>query len=221
MDLNQLQFQRQPDHSPNHHQQRTRTTRFDCVWGVRRIVLTSLSIACCVIVLGVSIALAANPAIKSYIIVWTAPQAGAAILWSGVELITACLGRKGQRIIHPGAHVVVHLLLWLGFGVAVGLTAYILDFALLFVGSSDSDAYLEYYNHYYEDDGHGYYSEYYIRSMEALVALLAFLVIIHISLFACACVETIKCGRMTGAPRQPDHPMEPLQSARLSKKDEE
>ncbi|OTA55585.1 hypothetical protein K449DRAFT_399912 [Hypoxylon sp. EC38] len=221
MDHNQLQFQHQADHIPNHQRQWTQTTRFGGVWGVSRIVLTSLSIACCTIVLGISTALVVNPAIKSYVIVWTAPQAGAALLWSGVELITACLGKEGLRVIHPGAHAAVHLLLWLGFGVAVGLTAYILDFALVFIGSGDSNAYFEYYNNYYEEDGHGYYSEYYIRSMEALVALLALLIITHISLFARACVELIKCGRMASVPRQADYPLEPLQLAKLSKKNDE
>ncbi|OTA83871.1 hypothetical protein M434DRAFT_36604 [Hypoxylon sp. CO27-5] len=221
MDHNQRRFQHQADHSPNHQRQWTQTTRFGGVWGVSRIVLTSLSIACCTIVLGISIALAANPAIKSYIIVWTAPQSGAALLWSGVELITAYLGKEGLRVIHPGAHAAVHLLLWLGFGVAVGLTAYILDFALVFIGSGDSDAYFEYYNNHYEEDGHGYYSEYYIRSMEALVALLAVLIIIHISLFARASLEMIKYGRMASAPRQADYPLEPLQLAQLSEKNDE
>ncbi|KAI1415462.1 hypothetical protein F5Y13DRAFT_144763 [Hypoxylon sp. FL1857] len=220
MDSNQPQFQLQSDLSPYHRQQRTRAYRFSRAWGVNKIVLTSVSVACCAIVLGISITLAADIAIKSYIVVWTAPQAGVSLVWSGVELITACVGRESQRSIHPGANVAVHLLLWLGFAVAVGLTAYILDFALDFVRSNGRDANSNYYNHD-DEGGYEYYSDYYIRSMEALVAFLAFLTFVHISLFLGACMETVRCRRMRSAPRHPDYPMEPLHSARLPKIDEE
>ncbi|KAI1133996.1 hypothetical protein F5Y05DRAFT_250244 [Hypoxylon sp. FL0543] len=226
MDLSQPRSQLQSHLSPyhHHHQQRRRNgfDRFGCTWGLIKVALTSLSVACCAIVLGISIALAAKPDIKSYVVAWTAPQAGVALVWSGVDLITARIRRQNRRNIHPGAHVAVHLLLWLGFGVGVGLTAYMLAFALVFVGSGDRNVYSEYYDNEHDDGGYDYYTDYYIRSMEALVAFLALLYgLIHISLFARACVETNRLGRARITQRQAHYPMEPLQSARLSEKGEE
>ncbi|KAI0834393.1 hypothetical protein F5Y06DRAFT_158740 [Hypoxylon sp. FL0890] len=220
MDPDQPGSQLQPDLNP-YHQQRTRTDPSSHVWGASRIGLTSLSVSCCAIVLGISIALAANPAVKSYIIVWTAPQAGASLVWSGIELITACVRRQSPRSIHPGAYVAVHLLLWLGFGVGVGLTAYMLAFALVFVGSDDRNGYFEYDRYYYDEDGREYYSDYYIRSMEVLVAFLALLIFIHICLFARACVEMARRRRIRNAQRQADYPMEPWDSARSPEKNKE
>lgn len=143
-------------------------------WPVPKIALIALSVAFCAIVLGISIALAVDPTIQSYIAVWTAPQAGAALIWTIADLITTI----GSRGIHPGAHVSIHLLLWMGFAVGLGLTADILSFAVVFAGFDDRDTYAEYYEYYYGqgvEHGHVYYSESYIRMMEALVAFLALL----------------------------------------------
>lgn len=145
-----------------------------------KIVLTSVSIASCAIVLGISIALAVDPSIQSYIVVWTAPQAAVALFWSAAtELATTCAWRSKstQRGIHPGAHVAIQLLLWLGFAAGLGLTAYVLADALVFLSFDGWEMYPEYHNYYYEDDGDGYeyYSKFYMRSMKALVAFLALL----------------------------------------------
>ncbi|KAI2611917.1 hypothetical protein GGR54DRAFT_334844 [Hypoxylon sp. NC1633] len=206
---------------PVQHQQE----RHARAWILIRVVLTSLSIISCIIVLGTSIRLATDPAIQSYIAVWTAPQAGVALLWSAAELITRYVSSEDRRGIHPGALVAVHLLLWLSFGAGVGLTAYILAFGLAFVNSDDRNKYPEYYDYYYNGSGNDYFSKYYIHSMEALVAFLAILIIIHLVLFAGACVETANYGRvgsklMVSPP--PDllgYPMEQLEGVQLSRKD--
>lgn len=151
------------------------------IFPTTMITLTSLSMVSCVIVLGIAIALAVDPALQSYIPVWTAPQAGVALLWSALELITAYVPTptgSNRRTIHPAALVAVHLLLWLGFAVGVGLTAYVLQYGLVFVGPDDRDAYPDVYDYYYDDkdgDDYDYYSNFYIHSMEALVAFLALL----------------------------------------------
>lgn len=175
-----------------------RATPSNRTWLVIKPVLTSLSIVSCIIVLGISIALAVDPTVQSYIAVWTAPQAGVALLWSVTDLVTSCAQRSksNNRTIHPGAHVAVQLLLWLGFGTGLGLTAHILKFALTFSALDDPEAYPEYYAYYYGRNDNGddfeYYSNSYVRSMEALVAFLAILIIIHLLLFVRACVETTK-----------------------------
>lgn len=185
MNSSQLQPQLSKDLNLEQNNQ-TPVDSFNRIWPLARIVLTSLSTAFCVVVLGVSIALAADPAVQSYVVVWTAPQAGAALLWSGIEIVTAYTGGKSRRDIHPGAHLVVQLLLWLGFSAGVGLTACILGFALSF---DDSDPYPENYD-YYGRGGYEYYSQYYVHSMEAVIAFLSLLIIVHFLLFVGACVGT-------------------------------
>ncbi|KAI1767786.1 hypothetical protein GGR53DRAFT_463047 [Hypoxylon sp. FL1150] len=188
-------------------------------WLVTKLVLASLSIFCCIVVLGISIGLAADPAVQSYIVVWTAPQAGAALLWSAAESASLCAlrVRPKRRDIHPGAHVAVHLLLWLSFGAGLGLTARVLKFAVAFTASDGSEAYRAYY-YGDDDDGYEYYSDSYIHSMDALVAFLALLIIIHLVLFVRACVETIhiKRQRKTNAAENIE-----LHQARLSHKDKQ
>ncbi|KAI8962987.1 hypothetical protein F5Y11DRAFT_172559 [Daldinia sp. FL1419] len=161
-------------------------------WSTTKVILVALSVISCAIVLGVSIALAANPDIQSYIVLWTAPQAGAALLWSGIDLVTTYVGKINHQTIHPGAHVAIQLLLWMGFVVGIGLTAYILSWALTFASHDDRNAYPDYYEYYHGDDEneyYEYYSKYYIRSMEALVAFLALLTIAHFLLFCSACMD--------------------------------
>ncbi|KAI0160856.1 hypothetical protein GGR52DRAFT_149740 [Hypoxylon sp. FL1284] len=187
-----------------------------------KLVLTLLSVTSCIIVLAISIALATDSSIQSYIVVWTAPQAGAALWWSVTGLVSArTQPSKPDRTdadIHPGAHVAVHLLLSLGFGAGLGLTARILKFALAFTTLDDPEAYPEYYAYYYsnDDDGYEYYSNFYIRSMETLVAFLSLLIIIHFLLFVNACREVLKRDRTTSA----EAVLEP-QQARLPSKDKQ
>jgi hypothetical protein len=137
-------------------------------WHITKIVLLSFSMICCIVVLGISIALVVDPDIQSFEVVWVAPQAGIGLCWSIAELITIC-ARFGHRGIHPGAHVALHLLLWLGFSAAVGLTAYLLSFAL------ECDYYCR--NNYYY---YNYYSDTYISSEQALLAFLSLLVYVLI-----------------------------------------
>ncbi|KAI1377008.1 hypothetical protein F4677DRAFT_417030 [Hypoxylon crocopeplum] len=214
----------QPQPNPYHRRRPTRD------WLFVKYVFTSLSAVFCVIVLGISIALAVDPAVQSYIAVWTAPQAGVALLWSAAELSTACSRSKRRPGIHPGAHVAVQLLLWLGFSVGVGLTAYILAFGLVFVNSDDRDAHPEFYDYYYNDDegnGYEYYSKFYIRSMEALVAFLAFLIIIHFFLFVRAFVETVKRKKGSNSSAisvpsgQSEYPIQTVQQDHVSRKFEQ
>ncbi|KAI1467669.1 uncharacterized protein F4812DRAFT_404693 [Daldinia caldariorum] len=172
-------------------------------WSVTKAVLVALSTAFCAIVLGISITLIVDPAIQSYVVVWTAPQAVAALFWSAIDLAATYAGSTSRRPIHPGAHAAVHLLLWLGFGVGIGLTAYILSWALEVSGSDDRDAYPEYYEYYHGGDINNYfeyYSKSYIRLMEVLVAFLALLTIVHFLLFFSACRGVVQRRRISGKP---------------------
>ncbi|KAI0110287.1 hypothetical protein F4814DRAFT_426427 [Daldinia grandis] len=202
-DSDQPRSQYQSDHTlyqPRQHSSARFITR---AWSTNKIILVALSTASCAVVLGMSIALAVDPDIQSYIVVWTAPQAGAALVWSGIDLATTYAGRIDHRLIHPGAHVAVQLLLWMGFCVGIGLTAYILSWALAFASSDDRDAYPKYYEYYHGDNNNDYYEYYsksYIRSMEALVAFLALLIVIHFLLFCLACIKVAQRKKISSEP---------------------
>lgn len=133
-------------------------------WHNAKIALHAISIVFCLILIGISAALAANPRVLSFQIVWVAPEAAAALLWSAAELITVCV-RKGQRRgIHPGAHVALHLLFWLAFLAAAGLTAYVVA-----VYVDEQSYYSSYRYSRYASLG------FYLRSMQAELAFLILL----------------------------------------------
>ncbi|KAF7538786.1 hypothetical protein G7054_g2653 [Neopestalotiopsis clavispora] len=152
-------------------------------WHITKLVFYSLSIVFCVIVLGTSIALVVDPNLyQSYQIIWVAPQAGIALCWDIAELIAICV-RRGHHGIHPGAHVALHLLLWLGFLVAAGLTGWLVAYA-----SEYDSSYQRYY--------YNYYSRQYLPIMQAELAFLVLLVLVHFVLFVRACVETHQRNRL-------------------------
>ncbi|ORY62386.1 uncharacterized protein BCR38DRAFT_517907 [Pseudomassariella vexata] len=181
MDPNQPQpYQQYPVPQPQ-------TVPYSRACHITKILLISFSMMFCLIVLGISIALIVDPNLYSPMVVWIAPQAGIAFCWSVAELMTIC-ARTGHRGIHPGAHVALHLLLWMGFSTSVGLTSYFLAEAV------GCDYYCSHYSSYYDVPR---YSQGYINAMGALVAFLSLLIIIHFSLFIRACVETAQRNRMT------------------------
>jgi hypothetical protein len=143
-------------------------------WHVTKIVFESLALTFAIIALGVSLALALDYfGLMAYAVLWTAPQAGITIIWAIAEFITICARRNHQGI-HPGAHVALHLLLWLGYAASLGLNGYFLALA----------ATVSYWYYGYDDydDYYGYsgYSNYYgytaiLPLMQALAAFCALL----------------------------------------------
>lgn len=83
---------------------------------------------------------------------WTVPVAGLSICWLVAELITVCV-RRHRKGIHPGAHVGMHLILWLGFLVCVIFNSFTTYYNSVY-GSYD-----------YDDDDYYYgYSSYYNKA---------------------------------------------------------
>ncbi|KAK7964085.1 negative acting factor protein [Apiospora saccharicola] len=152
-------------------------------WHNAKIALHAISIVFCLILIGISVALAVTPRFLSFQVVWIAPEAAAAIFWSVAELITICV-RKGHRGIHPGAHVGLHLIFWLAFLLGAGLTAYTVA---VYVDEAS----------YYSSYRYSRYSSLstYLRSLEAELAFLLLLIIIHFTLFVRACIETARRNR--------------------------
>ncbi|KAK6858381.1 hypothetical protein PG995_006080 [Apiospora arundinis] len=152
-------------------------------WHNAKIALLSVSVVFCIILIGISIALAVDPKVLSLQVVWIAPEAAVAIIWSVAELITIC-ARGGQRGIHPGAHVALHLLFWLAFLIGAGLTAYLVAVNVGYDSYYDSYYYTRYFN-----------LRFYIRSLQAELAFLILLIMIHFTLFVRACIETNRRNR--------------------------
>ncbi|KAI1396807.1 hypothetical protein F4819DRAFT_491139 [Hypoxylon fuscum] len=82
-------------------------------WRVAKVALQLLSLGCCGIVLGLSVATTWEGG--AGIGVLTVPIAGATAAWTLAELFTLCARRRSApgRGIHPGAHVGVQLVLFL------------------------------------------------------------------------------------------------------------
>ena len=133
-------------------------------WQIAKVVLHSLVAVLDVAVVGMLISVAVHYPSEAAALVWTMPQVGVSLCWAAAELITVC-ARRGRRGIHPGAHVALHLLLWLGLCVAVALNA------ILFAAWSLYGDYYDYYDYYYYDD----VDSGYLVVMKALIAFLVLL----------------------------------------------
>lgn len=135
-------------------------------------------------------------------------QAGASIIWQGADFIVLA-ARRTWRPIHPGAHVGVHLILWvlcllvvlsLSTEIAYLLTDYSVDTRC---ASTPNGYYIEGDDYVWCD----YYTfpsqssaDTYISMAEALDAFAVLMLIAHVTLFIMACVETNqrrKFGRAT------------------------
>lgn len=138
-------------------------------WHITDIVFHSLVIVFDIVVLGISIALALNVTLGVYLLLWTIPQVGVSLLWSIAELITKCARRDHQGI-HPGAHVALHLLLWLGFCASAVLNGFLLASLIIYADHADDN----YYYGYYDYDYYGLGSDY-LTLVQALVAFVALL----------------------------------------------
>lgn len=135
---------------------------FNRGWHVTKIVFGSFSLIFCIVMLALAAVTIVATDYSSFEIVWVGPVAGLAAVWQIAEFITIC-ARGGQLGIHPGAHVALHLLLWLGFVANIVLNAFTVV----------SLAFLSYYydEYYYYDSGSYFLSDEYASIQYALLAL--------------------------------------------------
>ncbi|KAH8895836.1 hypothetical protein GQ53DRAFT_838755 [Thozetella sp. PMI_491] len=143
-------------------------------WHRAKLALYTLSILICGSILGLGIYISSASSYLSLIeFGLLAALSAGALVWTALEFLILCSTRDDPpRGIHPGAHVAVHLIIWI-YG------AIVMSFMGIFV--SDQNDY--------------YYSSRYHPSViweaeKALLGLTAVLAVIHFVLFVRACVET-------------------------------
>ncbi|KAG6355645.1 hypothetical protein INS49_003607 [Diaporthe citri] len=172
-------------------------------FAVAKFVLGSFNLAFAIIALGLTLGVVTTSfSMDSFIgVIICLSLAVASIVWQLAEHITLAV-RRGWRPIHPGAHVGVHLVLWvLAILVAPSLylsLAYELrDYTIesdcesqrdsdgYYTGSGSSSFYCNYYSFPSQAAANKYFG-----MMEALAAFATLLLISHFTLFVMACVET-------------------------------
>ncbi|KAG8673126.1 hypothetical protein FPOAC2_06555 [Fusarium poae] len=88
-------------------------------WMITKLALHGIDIVTCIVGLALTGALK-NVETLGLVAVGACPLFVMAIVWDIAELLTR-FGRKWKAGIHPGAHVAIHLFIWLGAAVVGGL----------------------------------------------------------------------------------------------------
>lgn len=129
-------------------------------------------------------------------------QALVSLLWQVAEYLTLTIRRSIYRPIHPGAHIGMHLVLWVlalivtlfcCFTLSYALTSWSVDaqcndsFGYYTSSSSSSDSYVycDFYHFPSSARAHLYFG-----LLEALTAFAVLMLVCHFALFVLACIET-------------------------------
>ncbi|EKJ74528.1 hypothetical protein FPSE_05278 [Fusarium pseudograminearum CS3096] len=110
------QQQQQPPIPPQWTPPRVQETKG---WMITKLALHGIDIATCIVGLALTGALK-NVETLGLVAVGACPLFVMAIIWDIAELLTR-FGRKWKAGIHPGAHVAIHLFIWLGAAIVGGL----------------------------------------------------------------------------------------------------
>ncbi|KAI1326456.1 hypothetical protein F5Y16DRAFT_400344 [Xylariaceae sp. FL0255] len=146
-------------------------------WPMIKITLQCISILLSIALIGLS-AILATGSPRTCILAFVVPPSGLSIISGFVELIVMVM-RGRHRGLGLGGHVALHLLLWLGFTVAVGLTALTIKSAVEYNRS---------YSSYYGTET-SFFSAAYMTKLNTAIALSAVLDLTHFVLFVRLCVE--------------------------------
>lgn len=185
------------------------------IWVWTKLTFTGLCLLFAIITLSLSAALgtAINDA---YGILFTLPVSDVAAAWCIAELITFFVRSRGkdkiQRGIHPGAHVGVHLILWLASLIMIFVTISLVVVTNSAAVSCAEERLREEDDDYYDDVRYSSSYNYYVGedcdspwqswslSTRALSAFWCLSLICHFTLFVLACIETRKRNILRTAP---------------------
>lgn len=156
-------------------------------WNVSKIILGSLLVVFDIILIAMGAAMI--PMTYAYwswqfMYIIVACVASVSLLWQVSEFITLCV-RRNYMGIHPGAHVGLHLILWLGCCVLIGIGG-----TVTYYDANDYENRDYYYSSYYDEDDDPASVRTFLRMEQAELALSVLLLICHFTLFILACIET-------------------------------
>ncbi|RYP13269.1 hypothetical protein DL765_006943 [Monosporascus sp. GIB2] len=180
-------------------------------WTISKLVLTGLSLCWAVVILSLSLVFSVEGGNARVTALYAAPITIVALLWNGAELTTYFIrSRKGsdtRRGIHPGAHIGMHLCLWLACALGGFLTLIIVMAATRIIArcyaDEGEDSYSNYYSPnycelYYYDNG-PYTENFYIPCLRAMFSMWCLALINHFVLFVLACIDTHQRNRLKPA----------------------
>lgn len=165
-----------------------------------RLGLTALSLVWGIVIIGLTSALLSDGDSASNVAWYAYPVSIVSVLWNAAELITYFVRKRKQvpRGIHPGAHVGLHLILWLVGAFSILLTTTVLYSAMYGLRScqhqdDDPDSY-SYYGYSYcgEFQPYDHYESSVLPAIRGLLAIFALWTINHFVLFVLACIDTHK-----------------------------
>lgn len=147
------------------------------------------------------------PVLIDWICYFGIPFGALDMIWNAAELLTHC-ARGSESIyprgIHPGAHVGVHLIMWMGSAIGIGFAAtsmVIFNEALAICNRPPVDLWWPYPQYAYNS------CEYYKREpifwdgtveyIKALLAACCVTFVIHFTLFVWSCVDTHHRNRLS------------------------
>ncbi|KAF4976876.1 hypothetical protein FZEAL_6518 [Fusarium zealandicum] len=157
-------------------------------WEITKLALHGVSAICCIVGLGLTISLFAS-AYSGLLGIIFCPVLVAALLWDISEIITRWV-RKFKAGIHPGAHVAVSLLIWLGASITGSLEAVLISFD----ARDDSPSCTHDENDEYTCENS------YSSRLSKVIAVAVFTCLVwlcHFILFVFACMDTAKRNALT------------------------
>ncbi|KAJ4385624.1 hypothetical protein N0V93_010053 [Gnomoniopsis smithogilvyi] len=168
-------------------------------YSVSKVTLGTFNFVFAIIVLGLSIGILTIRLYDIVTILIAGVMAVISILWQIAEYTTIFVRRSIYRPIHPGAHVGMHLILWVlallvavscGFTLSYALGSWTVDSQCAgsdygYYSSGTSYVYCDYYNF-----SSGAQARLYLGMLEAVTAFSILMLICHFALFVMACIET-------------------------------
>ncbi|KAI1081587.1 hypothetical protein F5B20DRAFT_578916 [Whalleya microplaca] len=179
-------------------------------WQLAKIALQVFSLVCCAIVMGLSASATWQGGAGMGILI--VPIAIGTSVWTLAELVTVCVRWRQGRGIHPGAHVAMQLIIFLALILALFYSCLLWktvqrdiiicerereenddDWTIQTLVEGEGFAWSSFYCPMdYYDLIHG---SFYQAAIQAIIAFVTVLWVIHFSLFVRACVETQRRNR--------------------------
>ncbi|KAK7420899.1 hypothetical protein QQX98_002463 [Neonectria punicea] len=184
----QQQFQQQQQQFQQQYQQQQQVPVYVAnalkAWVYTKLAMHAADIICCICAIALAFSINSDNESR-YVFILCTPIFFFALIWDAAEIIT-WLSRKRVAGIHPGAHVGVSLIVWLGAAIVSGIQSAFVGYVV----HGGSDTCWDADDQDYVDCGSPYGASAARFTAAAVFAGLVFL--LHFTLFVGACVDTAK-----------------------------